>query len=159
LISASKTTFSHCNLKILRPKITKKILQICLKRFVNSDPETYLTSKAIIITSRKTTYSESVKHPFQLLLTTDSHTLVISYSCSLSLSLSLTHTHTQTHTHAHAHGRTRAHANTRTFGIKSCAHKRFSRHARVPMCFSYRDMKKHRTGPNLIKSLGAYLGA
>ncbi len=35
MIFASKTTFSHYNLKILRPKVTKKILQICLRSFVN----------------------------------------------------------------------------------------------------------------------------
>ena len=33
---ASKTTFCLNNLKILRPKVTKKILRICLRTFVNS---------------------------------------------------------------------------------------------------------------------------
>ena len=31
MISASKTTFSHCNLKILRPKVTKNIKNLCKK--------------------------------------------------------------------------------------------------------------------------------
>jgi len=38
MISASKTTFSLNNLNILRPKITKKIVQICLISFVNFQP-------------------------------------------------------------------------------------------------------------------------
>jgi len=37
MISASKTTFSLYNLKISRPRVTK-ILQICLRSFVNFDP-------------------------------------------------------------------------------------------------------------------------
>jgi len=37
MISASKSTLSLNNLKILRPKVTK-ILQICLRSFVNPDP-------------------------------------------------------------------------------------------------------------------------
>jgi len=39
MISASKSTFSLNNLKILRPKVTK-ILQICVRGFVNFDPDT-----------------------------------------------------------------------------------------------------------------------
>jgi hypothetical protein len=38
MIFASKTTFSLNNLKILRPKVTK-ILQICLRSFVNFHPD------------------------------------------------------------------------------------------------------------------------
>jgi len=37
MISASKNTFTLNNLKILRPKV-KKILQICLRSFVNPHP-------------------------------------------------------------------------------------------------------------------------
>ncbi len=38
MMSASKTTNIHFNLKILIPKVTK-ILRICLRSFVNSHPE------------------------------------------------------------------------------------------------------------------------
>jgi len=37
MISASKTTFSHYNLKILRPKVTKNIT-ILRKKFYESTP-------------------------------------------------------------------------------------------------------------------------
>jgi hypothetical protein len=41
MISASKTTFGFNNLKILRPIVTK-ILQICLRCFVNYQPDLVL---------------------------------------------------------------------------------------------------------------------
>ncbi len=40
MISALKTIFSFSNLKILRPKATKKILQICSRSFLNFHPDT-----------------------------------------------------------------------------------------------------------------------
>jgi len=39
MISTLKTTFSLNDHKILRPKVTKKNLQICLRRFVNFEFE------------------------------------------------------------------------------------------------------------------------
>jgi len=39
MISASKITFSHYNLKILSPEVTK-LVRIFVRRFVNFDPET-----------------------------------------------------------------------------------------------------------------------
>ncbi len=46
MISDLKTTFSLNNLKILRPKL-QKILQICLRSFVNFHPETEVAEKNI----------------------------------------------------------------------------------------------------------------
>ena len=87
--------------------------------------ETYLTNKTFI-TSRKTTYSKSVKHPFLFLTDTHIHTHTKTLTCTI--------TTLSSHTHAR----------TRTFAIKSCTQKSLAKHARAPMCFFYRGMKKHR---------------
>jgi len=48
MISASKSTLSRNNIKILMPKVTK-ILQICLRRVVNFHPVTYFDCYLIVI--------------------------------------------------------------------------------------------------------------
>ncbi len=42
MIPASKTTFSHFNLKILKPKVKKKLKKF-VRSFVNFDPEKHDT--------------------------------------------------------------------------------------------------------------------
>jgi len=51
MISTSKTTSIHNNLKILRPKVTK-ILQICLKKFCESRPRILLKSNVWLFVSK-----------------------------------------------------------------------------------------------------------
>jgi len=41
MISASKTTFSHCNIKILRLKVTKNLTNL-LKKFCEFPPRKFL---------------------------------------------------------------------------------------------------------------------
>jgi len=52
MISASKTTYNHCNLKILRPKVKKKILRIFVRSFVNSHPALIVKTDKLLVQKR-----------------------------------------------------------------------------------------------------------
>jgi len=63
LISASKTTFSHNNLKVLRPEVTKNITNL-RKKFCEFRPRT--SFQTIIIIAQGQHYNENYSHMITL---------------------------------------------------------------------------------------------
>ncbi len=57
MISASKTTFSHYNIKILRPKVTKYLTNL-LKKFCEFRPKNFLKRETFFLKQNKIRISD-----------------------------------------------------------------------------------------------------
>ncbi len=90
MTSASKTTFSHYNLKILMPEVTKNITNL-LKKFCEFPPWIFGPRGRL-----------DKRFHFSLAFLVSWHMYTH------------THSHTHTHTHTHIHTRTRTYTHTQT---------------------------------------------
>jgi len=116
MISASKTTYSHYNFKILRLKVTKNIKNL-RKKFCESPPSIFANLKWNKLSWSKNLskwelfLQRALKSLLRMNVIEKRNWFVIrfsftlrhthTYNLSLSISISPTYTYTYTHTHTH----------------------------------------------------------